>query len=144
MQPSSDFVKPWIYVSKQWVQTILLVGFLLWTSILTMETVNVQNSCHPMFEWDRKLAKSCPPMSQTVTKPMKSASETVTKPVVNRCTEPCPVIEPKPKFDTTTVSVAVGGVAAAIATIAGAPVFVTVGILIVVGLMAKSILALAK
>jgi hypothetical protein len=144
MQSSSNFFKPWIYISRQWFQSLLLVGFLLWTSILTIETTNVQNSCHPMFDWDRKLTESCPPISKTVTKPIKSVSETVTKPVVNRCPEPCPVQDPKPKFDTTTVSVAAAGVAATIATIAGAPVFVTVGIMIVVGLMAKSVLALAK
>lgn len=139
MQSPSNFFKSWTYVSKQWFQALLLVGFLLWTSILTMETINVQNSCHPMFDWDRKLAESCLPISKTVTEPTKSVSKTVTK----RCTEPCPV-DPKPIFDPTTVSVAAGGVAAAIATIAGAPIFVTVGIMIVVGLMAKSVLALAK
>ncbi len=97
-----------------------------------------------MFDWDRKLAASCPPISKTVTEPINSAGEAVTKPVVNRCTEHCPEPDPKPKFDPTAVGVAAGGVAAAIATIAGAPVFVTVGIMIVVGLMAKSVLALAK
>lgn len=89
-----------------------------------------------MFDWDRKLAESCPPISKTVTDPIKSVDD--------RCTEPCPVIDPKPKFDTTTVSIAAGGVAAVIAAIAGAPVFVAVGIMVVVGLVAKSVLALGK
>jgi hypothetical protein len=144
MQSSSNFFKPWIYVSKQWFQALLLVGFLLWTSILIIETVNVQNSCHPMFDWDRKLTQSCPPITKTVTKSIKSVSERVTQPFVNRCPEHCPEPDPKPKIDPVTVGVVVGGVGAVVAAIAGAPVFVTVGIMIFVGLAATSILTSAK
>lgn len=97
-----------------------------------------------MFDWDRKLAESCQPISKTVTESIKSVIETVTPPVVNGCVEPCPVIISKSKFDSTAVGVAAGGVAAVIAAIAGAPVFVTVGVMIFVGFMAKSVLALAK
>jgi hypothetical protein len=132
MQSSSDFFKPWIYTSKQWFQALLLVGFLLWTSILTVETVNVQNSCHPMFDWDRKLAESCPPIRKIVDPP-----------IIEPCHDNCKD-DHKLKIDPATVGVVVGGVGAVIAAIAGAPVFVTVGIMIFVGLMATSVLALAK
>jgi hypothetical protein len=155
MQSSSNFFKPWTHVSKQSLQTLLLIGFLSWTSLLTIETVNVQNSCHPMFNWERKPTELCPPKQKstdnntsdrgTIPKDAdnnNSGGGTIPKDIEERCTEGCP--PPPPKFNTTTISVAAGGVAAAIATIAGAPVFVTVGIMIVVGLMAKSILALAK
>jgi hypothetical protein len=140
MQSSSNFFKPWIYVSKQWLQTFLLIGFLSWTSLLTVETVNVQNSCHPMFNWDQKPTELCPPKRKS-TDNDTSDRATITKRIGETCTEGCP---PPPPLNTITISVAAGGVAAAIATIAGAPVFVTVGIMICVGLMAKSVLALVK
>lgn len=136
MQSSSNFFKPWIHNSKQWFQALLLVSFLLWTSILTVETVNVQNSCHPMFDWDRKLVESCPPVSIPVDKP-------VIKPIVEKCHDNCND-DPKLKIDPATVGVVIGGVGAVIAAIAGAPVLVTVGIMIFVGLMATSVLALAQ
>jgi hypothetical protein len=140
MQSSSNFSKPWIYTSKQWFQALLIVGFLLWTSILTIETVNVQNSCHPMFDWDRKLAESCPPISKPVDNPVHKS---VTKPIVEQCHDNCND-DPELKIDPATVGVVVGGVGAVIAAIAGAPVFVTVGIMIFVGIVATSVLALAK
>ena len=63
MQPPANFLKPWIYLSKQRFQALLIVGFLLWSSLLIIETVNVQYSCTPMINWDRKLLDRCPPLS---------------------------------------------------------------------------------
>jgi hypothetical protein len=131
MQSSSNFFKPWIHTSKQWFQVLLVVGFLLWTSILTVETVNVQNSCHPMFNWDRKLAESCTPVSRPVDKPLEKCHE--------HCTD-----NPQLKFDPMIVGVAIGAAGATIAAIAGAPIFVTAGILIFVGIIATSVLSLAR
>jgi hypothetical protein len=131
MQSLSNFSKPWIYTSKQWFQVLLLVGFLLWTPILTIETVHVQNSCHPMLDWDRKLAESCPPISKSVDK------------LIAKCYEHCPD-NPQLKFDPMTVGVAIGAVGATISAIAGAPIFVTAGIMIFVGIIATSVLSLAR
>ncbi len=61
MQPPANFLKPWIYLSKQRFSALLIVGFLLWSSLLIIETVNVQYSCTPMINWDRKLRDRCPP-----------------------------------------------------------------------------------
>ena len=62
MHPPANFLKPWIYLSKQRFSALLIVGFLLWSSLLIIETVNVQYSCTPMINWDRKLLNRCPPL----------------------------------------------------------------------------------
>ena len=47
MQPPINLSKPWINLSRQQTQILLLIGFLLWTSFLVMETVNLQHP-HPL------------------------------------------------------------------------------------------------
>lgn len=143
MQSTSNSPKSWIDLSKQQIQALLLIVFLRWTSLLIAETVNVQNSCTPMINWDRQLATSC---SQNQKKKPKteSSKESQHASKLKRKTEAKTKSTKSTQFDSSTIGIVSGGVAAAIATIAGAPVFVTVGIMIVVGLMVKSVLTLAK
>ena len=42
-------------------QTILVVCFLLWTSLLVIETLQIQHSCHPMIHWSGTLPVECQP-----------------------------------------------------------------------------------
>ncbi|MDY7021634.1 MAG: hypothetical protein SWJ54_09760 [Cyanobacteriota bacterium] len=39
--------------------TILLACLILWTPLLTWETIEVQHSCHPLVNWSNQLAKEC-------------------------------------------------------------------------------------
>lgn len=136
MQPPANFLKPWIYLSKQRFQALLIVGFLLWSSLLIIETVNVQHSCTPMINGDRKLPDVCSP------------------PPPRRCdTDPdCLVPPPRPKSalerfleqHPAEAMIMVAAVGAGIAAIAGAPILVIVGVGIGIFGMATKALTLAK
>lgn len=45
-------------------QAILLIIFLIWTPLLIAETLDVQQSCHPMIDWDHPVREECVPPSQ--------------------------------------------------------------------------------
>lgn len=40
-------------------QAILLIIFLIWTPLLIAETLDVQESCHPMIDWDHPVSEKC-------------------------------------------------------------------------------------
>ena len=113
MQPPINLSKPWINLSRQQTQILLLIGFLLWTSFLVIETVNVQHPHTSVIIRDRELPDPC--SSPT------SANDCPEKPIIEG---PQP---PKPEVPVT-VAVAVGVAVAGIGAIAGAPILVIVGI----------------
>jgi hypothetical protein len=60
METIAKFYQPWL---EKWrshrFQAILLICFLLWTPLLVAETLQVQNSCHPMINWSKELPPEC-------------------------------------------------------------------------------------
>ena len=128
MQPPANFLKPWIYLLKQRFQALLIVGFLLWSSLLIIETVNVQHSCTPMINGDRKLPDVCSPP------PPRRVPPPPAKPALQKFLEQHP----------TEAMIMVAAVGAGIAAIAGAPILVIVGVGIGIFGMATKALTLAN
>lgn len=135
MQPPANFLKPWIYLSKQRFSAILIVGFLLWSSLLIIETVNVQYSCTPMINWDRKLLDRCPPLSHDNGKGSHSkgggngvGTTSHSKGGGNGTGTTSQGIQKLIAQHTVEAIITVAGVGAGIAAIAGAPILVIVGV----------------
>lgn len=64
MEVIRNFYQPWLEKwSNEWrnhrFQAILLICFSIWTPVLVAETLQVQNSCHPMIHWSRELSPEC-------------------------------------------------------------------------------------
>ena len=125
MQPPINLSKPWINLSRQQTQILLLIGFLLWTSFLVIETVNVQHPQTSVISLKKKPLDPCSSPTPADDCPEKivdhSKSRKEVKPPKRR-----KKVEP-PELPVA-VAVAVGVAVAGIGAIAGAPILVIVGI----------------
>jgi len=149
MQPPINLSKPWINLSRQQVQIFLLIGFLLWTSFLIIETVNVQHPCTPVISWNQKLPDRCPPKknidktvgntTKEIEKP-KSETTTIESPKLVKKVEKIDVVKLIQKHPEVLVAVGVAGIGA----IAGAPILVIVGIGIGILSIGSQVLASLK
>jgi hypothetical protein len=133
MQPPINLSKPWVNLSRQQTQIILLIGFLLWTSFLVIETVNLQYPCTPMISWTQKLPDQCSfhlSDGNDTKKEFKKTHPKTTKPepkktiVKVKKVEKIDVVKLIQKHPEVLVSAVVTGIGA----IAGAPILVIVGI----------------
>ena len=153
MEVITKFYQPWL---EKWrnhrFQAILLICFFLWTPLLVVETLQVQNSCHPMIDWSKELPPECqskqPKQLKVVNKPVITETKVsspakkpdwVQKP--SEKTPPPGEEQPnKPNPDITGASI---GIAFATgAAIANAPLVVTVGIGIALWLALRTALSL--
>ncbi|MBD2413485.1 hypothetical protein FACHB389_30290 [Nostoc calcicola FACHB-389] len=151
-------------------QTILVVCFLLWTSLLVIETLQIQHSCHPMIHWSGTLPKECQPKLLQFNSSSSKKPETrrdrsqEQKQIAKSDRSPSPKPSPTPQPHTPSISPppklperedvlkivkehpditggVIGiGVASLVAVIGGVPLAVAVGIGAAVWLAIKTVL----
>ena len=156
LQPRSDSEKNPEILSKsgssktsksnpnRWIRyrfsTILLACLILWTPVLTWETIEVQHSCHPLVNWSNQTVKECTPppvitdedKTDSGSKPTTDTSESVKKDPTKPTKEdpkqeiksPIEQAKEHPDLAGATAGIAAGAVAA----IASAPAAVAVGV----------------
>jgi hypothetical protein len=60
IQQSAQPFKSWMrQIQKIQIKTIILICIIVWTPFLTIATLQVQYSCHPMIVWTVKIPASC-------------------------------------------------------------------------------------
>jgi hypothetical protein len=135
---------PNLMLSQRCLQLILLGCFLIWTSLLVMETLQVQHSCYPMIHWVGEFSSEC--RSKYKSQPVESqyATPTIPQPK-NSYSSPVLGERVQPGNSSSSADIA-GGLAgmtgAAGAAIAGAPVAVVVGVGIVLWFFIRSAMKL--
>ncbi|WP_427160915.1 hypothetical protein ACQFX9_04620 [Aliinostoc sp. HNIBRCY26] len=155
----SSTKSPFYWLEKVWqshFQAILIVCFLIWTSLLATTTLKVQHSCHPMIHWSGDLPIDCMERSgQKVSSTPKENSTTQTQPKYQNKTETSnyPKIPSKKSSDThilakinnnpdvTAGAIAIG-VATSIALIASSPLAVVLGSGFVTWLAIRTVLSI--
>ena len=141
MEVITKFYQPWL---EKWrnhrFQAILLICFFLWTPLLVVETLQVQNSCHPMIN----RSKGLPPECQS--KQPKQLSEKTPPPREEQPNKPIQEslkkIEESAKQHPDITGASIGIAFATGAAIANAPLVVTVGIGIALWLAIRTALSL--
>lgn len=146
MEVITKSYQPWL---EKWrnhrFQAILLICFFLWTPLLVLETLQVQNSCHPMINWSNELPPECQSKQLKLNKPViaekspHQGEEQPNKPIQESLKEIEESAKQHPDITGATIGIAVGATAAAIAN---APLVVTVGIGIALWLAIRTALAL--
>jgi len=137
MEVIRKFYQPWL---EKWInhrfQAILLICFLLWTPILVAETLQVQNSCHPMINWSNNSRPECG--RNDGNNGSRKESNNGGQNDVNKIEELLDSIKQHP--DLTGVTIGIGF--ATVATIANAPLVVAAGISIALWLAIRTALSL--
>lgn len=134
MEVITNFYQPWL---EKWrshrFQAILLICFFLWTPLLVAETLQVQNSCHPMINWSNDLPPECQSKQ-----PKQLKEEQPNKPIQESLIKE---IEESAKQHPDITGATIGIVFATGAAIANAPLVVTVGIGIALWLAIRTALS---
>jgi hypothetical protein len=122
-----DHPPPWLSSIEHRLRLLLPILLIVsFTLVLTVHTLHLQHSCHPLLKWTDVTTEQCP--SPLPTPP-----------------PPPPVIDPpSPDLSPDLVSIAVGAVAATGLAIAGAPVAVVMGAGFVVWLIARSLISIGQ
>lgn len=137
--------------TNRWIRyqfsTILLACLILWTPVLTWETIEVQHSCHPLVNWSNQTLKECtPPIDLGKKKDPKVISgkpntTSDSKPTIDtsESVKKSPIEQAKEHRD---LAGATAGIAAgAVAAIASAPAAVAVGVGFLFWLVIRSALS---
>ncbi len=167
MEVITKFYQPWL---EKWrnhrFQAILLICFFLWTPLLVVETLQVQNSCHPMIDGSKELPPECqskqpkqlkvvnkPVITETKVSPPAKKPDWVQKPSEKTpppgeeqpnkpIQESLKEIEESAKQHPDITGASIGIAFATGAAIANAPLVVTVGIGIALWLAIRTALSL--
>ena len=123
---------------QQFCTILLLIGC---TSLLTVHTLDLQHSCHPLLEWSEISSQQCPssedPKPDRSDKDGGSKDQTDDKKVVYKSDKREPG-----KFKNELGSIAIGSVTVAGLAIAGAPVAIVAGVGFVVWIAARTLISI--